>query len=74
MNNFIEITPVEALYRNVIINLDNVTSVVQYTPRQKEEYWVYLIGDEMYQISKEQYEAIRAKLIDKGELNKEEIK
>ena len=63
MNNFIEITPVEALYRNVIINLDNVTSVVQYTPIQKEEYWVYLIGDEMYQISKEQYEAIRAKLI-----------
>lgn len=48
MNNFIEITPVEALYRNVIINLDNVTSVVQYTPIQKEEYWVYLIGDEMY--------------------------
>lgn len=67
MNNFIEITPVEALYRNVIINLDNVTSITRYGTDQKEEYWVNLVADESYKIDKEQYEAIRAKLIDKGE-------
>lgn len=63
MNNFIEITPVEALYRNVIINLDNVTSITRYGTAQKEEYWVNLVADESYKINREQYEAIRVKLI-----------
>lgn len=69
MNNFIEITPVESLYKNVIVNLNNVTSIIRYGTAQKEEYWVNLVGyeDESYKIDKEQYEAIRVKLIDKGD-------
>lgn len=66
MNNFIEITPVETLYRNIIINLDNVTSITRYGTAQKEDYWVNLIANESYKINKEQYEAIRVKLIDEG--------
>lgn len=65
MNNFIEITPVESLYRNIIINLDNVTSITRYGTAQKEEYWVNLVADESYKINKEQYEAIKDKLIDR---------
>ena len=63
MNNFIEITPVEALYRNVIINLNNVTSITRYGTAQKEEYWVNLVADESYKIDEEQYDAIKDKLI-----------
>lgn len=63
MNNFIEINAVNTIHRNVLVNLSNVTTIVRYTPDQKEEYWVNLIGDETYEIDKEQYEAIKAKLI-----------
>ncbi len=67
MNNFIEINATNTIYRNVLVNLSNVTTIVRYTPDQKEEYWVNLVADESYKIDKEQYEAIRTKLIGKGE-------
>lgn len=66
-NNFIEIY---TLYppRDVLVNLNQVTSiVVLYLPEKEEEYWVNLVGNESYMIDKNQYEAIKAKLIDNEE-------
>lgn len=63
-NNFIEIC---TLYppRDVLVNLNQVTSiVVSYLPEKEEEYWVNLVGDEGYMIDRDQYKAIKAKLID----------
>lgn len=66
-NNFIEIY---TLYppRDVLVNLNQVTSiVVLYLPEKEEEYWVNLVGDEGYMIDSDQYKAIKAKLIDNEE-------
>ena len=64
MNNFIEINSKNSLHRNILINLNSVTSIVRFTPVNKEEYWINLTDDESYEIDKEQYEEIKAKLID----------
>lgn len=65
MNNFIEIYASNQ-NRDVLVNLNHVTSItVLYLP-QKEEYWVNLVGDEAYRIDREQYKEIKAKLIDNG--------
>lgn len=61
MSNFIEINSGD---NQVLINLNFVTSIrhTQYLPN--DLYVVYLFEDEYYHINKEQYEEIKAKLID----------
>lgn len=61
MNNFIEINSGD---NQALINLNFVTSIrhTHYLPN--DLYIVYLVEDEYYHINKDQYEAIKAKLID----------
>lgn len=65
MNNFIEIYAL-CPPRDVLVNLNQVTSiVVLYLPeKEEEEYYVNLVGNEEYMIDRDQYKAIKAKLID----------
>ncbi len=61
MNNFIEINSGD---NQSLINLNFVTSICHTKHFQSDLYIVYLIGDEYHHINKEQYETIKAKLID----------
>lgn len=64
MNNFIEIYAL-CPPRDALVNLNQVTSiVVLYLPEKEEEYYVNLVGNEEYMIDRDQYKAIKAKLID----------
>lgn len=64
MNNFIEIYT-SSPNRDILVNLNHVTSItVLYLPQKEEEYWVNLVGDKAYRIDRRQYKEIKAKLID----------
>ena len=63
MNNFIEINSGD---NQVLINLNFVTSIRHTKHLQSDLYIVCLIEDEYYHINKNQYEEIKAKLIDNG--------
>lgn len=61
MNDFIEIN---SHGNQVLINLRNVISIMQScNPYIEGDYLVYLVNSKCYEISKEQYETIKAKLI-----------
>lgn len=62
MNNFIEIN---THGNQTFINLNLVESIVHgYSPCVESAYWIYLINHNVYEINEEQYEEIKAKLID----------
>lgn len=62
MNNFIEINSGD---NQTFINLNFIESVTHgHSPCIKSTYWIYLINHNVYEIDEEQYEEIKAKLID----------
>lgn len=62
MNNFIEINTHGS---QTFINLNLVESITHgHAPCIKSRYWIYLINHDVYEIDEEQYEKIKARLID----------
>ena len=60
MNNFIEIKDGR---RALLINLDRITHIAS-ANAEFSEYMVYFANGDYYYITKEDYETIKAKLID----------